>query len=50
MARCVHCRDGEHDDCRSPDCWCWCQGGDFGRDDDIEADEWDEIYGWGDGD
>jgi hypothetical protein len=41
--RCVHCIDGEHEDCRSPDCWCWCQGA---EDEAIERDEWDEMYGW----
>ena len=45
MARSVHCIDQECDDCHSLTCDCWCHGGE-----DVEADEWDDIYGWGDDD
>ncbi len=31
-------------------CSCHCSDCDCGRDEAIEADEWDETYGWGEDD
>lgn len=46
--RSVHCIDAECDDCRSLTCSCICHGGE--SDEAIEADEFDDMYGWRDDD